>query len=508
MTRADWIAFVLVLLAVGLSAVVGARIYENIPHLEDEIAYVWQGRVIADGRLTLPTPEHENSFLIPFVVDYNGQRFGKYPLGWPVVLSLGERLGLRAWVNPLLAGLAVWLIYRLGKRTFGEIVGLLGAGLTVVSPFFLLNAGSLLSHTFGLVLATAFILFWLDLFTFEQPPTAAEWHYWFKIITLALVMGVLVLSRPYTAVGVALPFAFHGLYLLLRGDRRVRLGLTVFGLLTLAVASLHFLWQYAVTGDPLLNPYTLWWSYDRVGFGPEVGRLEGGHTLRQGWVNTKFSLRAGYSDLFGWATYSWILLPFGLLGIGRYLRGWLLAAVFPALLVVYLAYWIGSWLFGPRYYFEGLQSLVLVSALGAAWLAGWPTRPQQPFQRFAGWKRVRPLLVTAGLALLVSANLIFYLPGRLQQMHNLYGIGQARLAPFLSASAQAHTPALFIVHTPRWMPYGALLDLQSPDLTSEMIFAIGVGPNGDARLAEDFADRNVFHYYPDEPWKFYTSRRP
>lgn len=507
MTRADWVALLLVVVAVSLSALVGARIYENIPHLEDEIAYVWQARVIADGQLTLPTPEHANSFLVPFVVDFEGERFGKYPLGWPVMLSLGIRLGLRAWVNPLLAGLAVWLIYRLGKRAFGELVGLIGAGLTAVSPFFLLNSGSLLSHIFGLVLATAFILFWLDIFTGEQHDIPA-WQYWLKIITLALVMGVLALSRPYTAVGIALPFGLHGVYLLLRGSRRVRWGLLVFGVLALGLASLHFLWQYAVTGDPLLNPYTLWWEYDQVGFGPGVGRLEDGHTLRQGWINTKFSLRAGYSDLFGWATFSWILLPVGLLAIGRNLRGWLIAAVFPALLVVYLAYWVGSWLFGPRYYFEALQGLVLISALGAAWLAGWPTRPDQAYRRFSGRKRLRPLLVTAGLALLVAGNLIFYLPGRLQQMHNLYGIGRYRLEPFLSQRAQELEPALFIVHTPRWMPYGALLDLQSPDLQSGMIFAIGVGPNGDARLADDYPDRNVFHYYPDEPWKFYTFRRP
>lgn len=145
MKLADWIALGLSVLAVVMSVLVGSRVYENVPHLEDEIAYVWQARVIAENRLTLPTPEHASSFMVPFVVDYNGQRFGKYPLGWPILLAFGERFGLRAWVNPILAGVAVWLIYALGKKVFGETVGLLGAGLTTISPFFLVNTASLLS---------------------------------------------------------------------------------------------------------------------------------------------------------------------------------------------------------------------------------------------------------------------------------------------------------------------------------------------------------------------------
>jgi 4-amino-4-deoxy-L-arabinose transferase-like glycosyltransferase len=100
------------------------------------------------------------SFLVPFVVDYEGQRFGKYPLGWPAMLALGIALGARSLVNPLLAGLGVWLTYRLGKRTLGETVGLLAAGLTLTSPFFLLNSGSLLSP-FGLVTAAFALAGWM-----------------------------------------------------------------------------------------------------------------------------------------------------------------------------------------------------------------------------------------------------------------------------------------------------------------------------------------------------------
>lgn len=162
MTRADRIALVISLITVLVTYYVTLRYFEGIPHLEDEIAYVWQARAIAEGKLTVDSPPQSESFLVPFVVDHNGQRFGKYPLGWPVVLAISIRLGIRSLVNPLLAGLGVWLTYRLGKKVFGETVGMIAAVLTLTSPFFLINSGTLLSHSFGLVLSTAFALAWID----------------------------------------------------------------------------------------------------------------------------------------------------------------------------------------------------------------------------------------------------------------------------------------------------------------------------------------------------------
>ena len=164
MSRIDRIALFLSLLAVMVTYAIHVRVFEGMAHLEDEMAYVWQAQVIAKGQLTVSSPPSPKSFLFPFVVDYHGQRFGKYPLGWPAVLALGERLGNRGLVNPLLAGFGVWLTYLLAKKLFGETVAILAAGLTLTSPFFLMNSASLLSHPLGLVLSAAFVLGWVDAF--------------------------------------------------------------------------------------------------------------------------------------------------------------------------------------------------------------------------------------------------------------------------------------------------------------------------------------------------------
>ncbi|NPA92893.1 MAG: hypothetical protein GXO56_04365 [Chloroflexi bacterium] len=483
------------LLAVVGSLWVSARVYEGLPHLEDEIAYWWQAQVVSHGELTAPTPPGDpQSFLIPFVVDVNGRRFAKYPLGWPVVLGLAMRLGHPAWANALLAGLAVWLTFRLGALLWRPEVGVLAAILTLTSPFFWVNSGSLLSHPLGLALSAAFALLWMR----WAHPKVTSFPRFLPWLTGA-VLGALALTRPWTAVGVALPFSVYGLWLLWRGPAsKRRAALTVAGSAAL-IASLHFVWQWAVTGDPWCNPYTLWWPYDKVGFGP--GHGVHGHTLQQAWLNTRFSLEVGLSDVFGWPRLSWLFLPLGVWAVRREPFSWPVLAVFPSLVLVYAAYWVGAWLFGPRYYYEGLYSLTLLTAVGIFWLAGWPLREGKALQRSrrALW---RSAVVVGLVGMLVVANVKWYLPPRLDMMHGLYGISRERLAPFLTPEAQALTPAVVLVETDHWMTYGALLTLEDPWLTTPFIFAWSRGPYADARIRAAFPERKVIRYNPDDPYRF------
>lgn len=512
------LALIVSLAAVVISYWVTIRVFEATAHLEDEMAYVWQAEAIARGALTIPSPPEPKSFLIPFVVDYNGQRFGKYPLGWPVMLGIGVWLGIRAWVNPLLAGLGVWLTYRLGQRTFGSAIGLLGAGLMTISPFVLMNSGSLLSHPFSLVLAVAFALAWFDAVEpGGREGTRPALPAWLPTLVAALCLGVLALTRPLTAVAVGLPFGLHGAYLLVKGSWDVRRRVLSIGVIAVATGALTFLWQYAVTGDPFLNPYTLWWPYDKIGFGKGYGVTEEGHNLRTALINTRFSLRVGNHDLFGWPHSSWIFLPAGLVALIRNLRkapkmglqALLAAAIFPSLVILYLAYWIGSHLFGPRYFYEAVPGLCLLTAAGIALLAGWPLLPGEPWRDFAGWRRLRPLAVTALVTLLVAGNLIFYIPIRVGGMFGLYGVQRAYMEPFLTPQAQEQTPALVVVYTEKaWIEYGTLLELQSPFLDSPFIFIIDRGRTPNRKVIESFPDRTVLHYYPaQEPYTLYKGRR-
>ena len=481
------------LLSVGVilaAAFIGSQIYENVPHLEDEFAYLWQARAMAEGHLTLPSPAFPKSFLVPFVIDFEGLRFGKYPPGWPAVLSLGVRAGIQNWVNPMLAGLAAWLTYKLGKQSLGGKTALLGMLLLGTSPLFLIQAGSMLSHIWSLVLATAFFISWLDILEKNEESLKG-----LASLVGGLCLGMLALTRPLTAMVFAIPSTVHGAICLIRGPGILRKRIMIVGTTALLIAVLYFIWQKAVTGDFLTNPYTLWWPYDKYGFGEGYGLAEGGHSLRQGWQNTKFSLKAAASDLFGWLRFSWVFLPFGLWAARKKTLASYSTAVAAMLVVIYLGYWVSSWLLGSRYYFEALPGLALLSAAGIIWLAGEDNLSKTgktPLGRY------RPPAVTVFVSLLVLGNLYYYLPARLGTLEGLYGIERSDLQVFESPELEEYLPALVIVDAEVWMPYGSTLVLESPTLDSPLIFAWSLGPETDQKLREYYQDeRSILYYYPD-----------
>jgi 4-amino-4-deoxy-L-arabinose transferase-like glycosyltransferase len=498
MSLIDRIAVLVSLIAFAAAAYVADQIYERVPHIEDEMALVWQARAIAEGSLTVPSPQpNPNSFLVPFVIDYEGQRFGKYPIGWPVVLAAGEQTGTRHLVNPLLTGLTIWLFYRLVKKLLDERTALLAAVLAVTSPFVLINAGALNSHPLSLLLTVILCIAWLDAFTAPNPHLPPRLARLLPGAAAALALGLLTLTRPWTAAGVCIPFFIHGLYLLLHGDRQIRLRLMGVGALTAGIASLYFIWQFAVTGSLLINPYTLWWPYDRVGFGPGTGLAPLGHSLDKGAVNTLYSLNVGSSDLFGWPHLAWIFLPFGLWAVRRNCRSWLVISVLFTLIGAYFLYWVPASAYGPRYYYEALFVPILLTAAGMRWLAGHKVG-RQPAVQWSRRSHLQPLLTTSISLLLVAVNLFHYLPMRMNNMIGLYGVSPSCTYPLKANLAREAAPTLVFVHVQqRYFEYACLLDMNSPFLDDKAILAISRGVEIDQAVARAYPDRSVRHYYPD-----------
>ena len=486
-----------VYIAMGTSAMafffvylVSHHVFEHIPHLEDEIAYQWQARVFAQGEVYVPSPANAEANYIPFVIDDSGRRFSKYPPGWSIFLSLGIMLGVENWIPALLAGLNTWLTFRVSQKILGDRGAILTAFLLCTSPFFLFISGSILSHAWSLFLALSFTLAWLDLFTstniqpFQRPDTI-------KAVTAGLSMGVLFLSRPYTALGISLPFLIHTLILIRSSAKKSdKTGyfyktLLIIGIFAILTGSLLFLWQYAVTGNPFQNLYELWWDFDKVGFGPGYGRGEGGHTLVKAFRNMTAGLRILNIDLFGWRMLSLAFLPLGIWSIRKNAPALLACSIPFSLIVLHMAYWfIPISFFGPRYYFEGIFGLCILTSAGVFWTAS--LFPHVKISRWLTW---------AALSGLVLYNLFVYIPLRIKGMTNLYDISQADLQPFLQPSADITTPALIIVNAQKNTDYFGLLTLEDPWLTTPFIFAYNK-PGIEIDPAA-YTGRAVYSYNPE-----------
>ncbi len=552
------VVLLLVAFSIGLTALVSRSVYERLPHLEDEMAYLWQARALNGGQPVLASPDPARPFWQPFVVDRGGQRFGKYPLGWPLLLSVGTALGQAWWVNAWLAALTVALAYRWGREIFYPETGVIAAALTAFSPMALLLNGTLMGHTAALFSTT---LFFYAYWRLERGGRQAL--RWGALAGVAL--GLTVINRPLAGVAVAAPFVLWSAIKLLRvlpfgwaAVMRTLAPLLALGGLTVAFALAIPAYNAAATGDPRANLYLLVWPYDRVGFGEGYGR--NGHTLEKGLRQTRWDLSLAAADLFGWqvggmppetdrlrlsAVYwpavglSAVLLPLGVaLGLRR--RAWVWAAWFAfgvviyaastnlpvnwlrdrdvavvwmagaglwfvlpfaalfvgtpdrravwtalllavpvGLIVLYIAYWIGSQLYSTRYYYEALTACALLTAVPLGALAA----------RGRAWRWTVGGALTA--ALLVS--LYGYSMPRIQPLYRFNWVSPA-LIEAVEARREGARPVLVLIRGSdvRWRAFGALMASTSPFLDSPIVAA---WDNGGAGVREGilalFPDRQV-----------------
>ncbi len=345
----------LALFSFFMSALISRTVFERLPHLEDEVAYLYGARMFARGDLVIATPEPRRAFWQPFVVDSGGHRFSKYTPGWSMQLAIGELMGESWVINAFYAMLTVALVYRLGREIFNEDTGVIAAALTAFSPAALLLNGTLMGHTSALFATALFIYaYW----RIEHGTRRIAWG-----AAAGVALGLLVINRPLTAAAVALPFVVWSGARLIRslvshartslsiangksssapvplsiasdregeqnpvsppslpydwrgaggeeglngvnGSRFVRTltPLILLSVIAVVMALLIPIYNTAATGDPTDNLYTYVWSYDTVGFGACCGRT--GHTLEKGIRHLRFDLSLTAADLFGFAAGS------------------------------------------------------------------------------------------------------------------------------------------------------------------------------------------------------------
>lgn len=298
------IVLALALMAFVLSALISRVVFERLPHLEDEVAYLFQAKIFARGQAVAPLFEPDKAYWQPFVIEHHETRFGKYSPGWPALLAIGVGLGATWWVNAVMASLTVVLVYRLATDIYGRDTGLIAAILMTFSPMALLLNASLMSHTSALTLALLFMWAYLRL-------SRGGGYLW--AIVAGLALGTMTANRPLSAVAVATPFIlWSGVRLVRamtnRGEESVLK--TLPRLITVAVcaifAALPIFWfNWATTGDISANLYTMvpGWEYDRVGFGADIGR--NGHSLMKGVQFARYDLSVTAADLFGWQAGRW-----------------------------------------------------------------------------------------------------------------------------------------------------------------------------------------------------------
>jgi hypothetical protein len=324
--------------------------------IADEGSYRFQAqifdglRTVADAPPIAPTSAGRAPLPLAyehFVLFHSGW-FSKYPIGWPAVLALPEKLGLSWAANPVLGAILLILTGKIAREAFGAATMLPALWITALSPYCLGQSVGLLSHALCAVLIAAACWFWLRGIRRQS------------LTQFSLAFAMLVLSfhvRPFTAFIAAAVFGAATLWYC-RRDRLLlrRAGMVAAGFAVLAVVSV-LLYNRAYTGSPWTSPYNL---YD--------GRMTNDITLsphmflRNLFWTRRFSAQSTLLYAF---PFVFALAAYGFWVERRSPAARVLACLFPALFIGYSA-WIFSSdsLVGERYYFEAYFSVAVLAARG------------------------------------------------------------------------------------------------------------------------------------------------
>lgn len=453
------VAALLGLLATLVAAWLCQHVFEGIPHFSDGVAYAFQARVFASGHLWLAPPPVPEAFGIGNVVLNESRWAGKYPPGWPLLLSVGYLLNAPGLVNPVLLGLAVFGLFRLGRTLYDEPTGLLGALLLAISPFALIYGATFLSHVPALC---------VTIWTFDALARGKKSDDPRPLLLAGLLAGLAATVRPYTAAALIFP---AGIWLVWRTPPRVALRRTA---LVVAGAALPLLlnagFNAALWGHPLRTGYN-------------EGGFSDGLTGTPGRYRSPFALLREHLprylvdlNLDPWAEPWPDLLPLLFLLPRRRRRagdGLLLASSL-ALVVAHSLYWHYDPIHaGPRYALEALGPLSLLVARGLR------TGAALLKERLAGLRRAR--IIEAALILPLAALLFWFPLGRRLpelMVSNSRAYGGQTLEPLRRPGAERVGPdALILVSSNLPGPtYNALALLNEVDpRNGRRVYALDVG---------------------------------
>ena len=334
-------------------------VFERVPHVNDENAYLFQAKLFQSGRLSAPSPCGRDFFDFPHIIN-NGKWYSIYPPGFPLLLAVGLVIRAPWLINPVLAALSVFALFLLGREIYGRLVGIIAALLAAVSPWFLLMSSTIMSHTSSLFFNSLFLLFLFRFFRRPSPPTG---------LAAGASWGMAFLVRPLNTFFFSLVFlGYFCIHLGKREAKWKRRKAVYLGAAALTFVGFFLLYNTLTNGSPLRMGYSVRYgpSYSLI-FG-RPATMDSDFTPLAGAVQMVDNLRALNTDLFGWPVSSfWAILPLlwlCRLSPGDRKRDLLLLSAVAFLIVVFSFFW-GAFVFiGPRMLFEAVPLLFLLSARG------------------------------------------------------------------------------------------------------------------------------------------------
>ncbi|MDQ3995720.1 MAG: glycosyltransferase family 39 protein [Gemmatimonadota bacterium] len=360
------------------------------PMVQDEAAYLLQAALFARGRWAGEAPPLPEFFAQMHVLT-EPVLASKYPPGLSLLLAPFVAIGFAALGPMVFAAITGALVFVLARRIASGPVALLTWLIWSSGSALLRYQGSFLSQTATVALWLATFYFVLEYRTHHRART---------LVAMGACVGMLAITRPVTAVALAVPVGIIVLPEIWRA--RAWRPLTLAALAAAAIVVLLPLQNRLTTGDWRLSPLVAYSSrytpFDFPGFGytptrelsplpPDLDSLRTfltearrRHTLRA--LPATLRSRTWYVTLDIFTGWRAPLLLFALLGaLAMPAAGFVALAASAGLLLAYAFH--AHWAHWTTYYFEGYPAIVFASATGLWAFA------ERVIQRRAVWKRLR-----------------------------------------------------------------------------------------------------------------------
>jgi len=300
--------------------------------------------------------------------------------------------------------------------------------------------------------------------------------------------GLLCLTRPLTGIGLLLPFAIASLSNSYRQYsqnpnpgtfKKEATDLLCIAVPLVIAFGILLLFNQRTTGNALVTGYEL---FGGAAHNPGFGLAPGGkkHTISQALGNTIEQFIMLNRHVFGWPIPS---LFFIILLVGyRKLESWdyLFLSSFASLLVAYSTFWYYENFYGPRYMYESIGLLALLTARGIRELFDFSERSRT-------YITGNNILLSA---VLILWGLLSFRGDALRRLHHWH-----KAADQILAVRAKNINEGIIAFGPK-VPFAAALALNEPNLKNDPLWIVWAPP--EELVLERFPNRKIYVVEQDD----------
>lgn len=427
---------------------------QGMPHAPDDTAYIFMARMFAKGKIIdqIPFPAVYVDFFPGILSTQQGTWLFQYPFGHPMLLAIGILFGFVNIIPPLVGTIFVFFLFLTAKTLYGKTTAFFVILFPLLSPFFLENAASFMSHN----TASLYLIIALYFFILAIQQKRARFF-----IFSGIFMGLLFNTRPLTAFCFGLLFFIAQLFLI-KGSLSKRFSSSIYFLVgILPLVFLFFVYYMITTHQTFTIQY---YSVNQELFSSENQPFLTYIVKR---INNTVVLFKNLSSMLlnesGIIAFSLILLPFIFRRFSRWDIFFLLALC--ALPIGYFFY-NGTFLFyGPRFWYEILPFFFLLAARGYTLFFSVFPKPAIVF--FIIFSAIS---VTRLLGFIPTQDVDTYSPQSLQRLSSFNYVDN-RIEQMLKKHKITNA-VIFIAPCPgnHWWCYGSVFWKNTPSLNTNIVY--------------------------------------